>query len=261
MKIIDSHAHLEEVKDLEGALKRAKQTGVAAVVAVGVDIKSSEKALEICRVYKDPGVYPIIYPSLGIHPKDLKLHELPSVFKLIEENIDNIVAVGEIGLDYWYKEARKEGPGRRLQKEIFVKQLDIANRYNKPVIIHSRGAWKDCFEIMVQRRIKRGVFHWYSGPGDVLEDVLKRGYFISVTPSCEYSKEHQEAVKKTPLENILIETDSPVVYKPQSGKYESEPKDVLRALKAVSEIKDIEEARIARKSTENAMELFGFKLS
>ncbi|OGW76082.1 MAG: hypothetical protein A2Z72_01820 [Omnitrophica bacterium RBG_13_46_9] len=254
--VIDSHTHLEEIADLDGALKRAAESGVSAIVAVGTNLESNKKALEICRLYKDPG-YPALYPSIGVHPGDLAHIDSFSAFNFIEENIDKAVALGEIGLDYWYKEARKDGPGRRLQEEMFLKQLDVANKHNKPIVIHSRGAWRDCFDRLVHSGITKAVFHWYSGPEDVLLEIIKMGYFISATPSAEYSPEHRRAIEITPLENMFIETDCPVIYKPESGSYRSEPKDVLRTLKAVAEIKNMEIARVAEKTSRNAIEFFG----
>ena len=258
-EIIDSHSHLDDIKDLDAALSRAKEAGVAAIIAVGVNPGSNKKVLEICRLFRDTAAYPAIYPSLGIHPGDVNTPDLESAFKLIEENIEGIVAVGEVGLDYWYKEARKDGPARMLQEEIFLRQLDIASRYDKPVIIHSRGAWRECLEKAVKQKIRKAVFHWYSGPEDILREIIRCGYFISATPSCEYSKEHRMAVSIAPLDRIFIETDSPVIYKPESGNYSSEPRDVLRALKAVAEIKDVEEAEAARKTTENAIGFFDLR--
>ena len=257
--IIDSHCHLEEIKDLSAVLKRAKEAGVTAIIAAGVHYESNKEVLEICRLFNDPKAYPVIYPALGIHPKDVNASDPDLALKFIEENIKDIVGVGEIGLDYWYKEARKDGPGRGLQKEIFLKQLDIANRYEKPVIIHSRGAWRECLEKVVERGVKRAVFHWYSGPEDILKEILKNGYFISAAPSCEYSKEHARAVKIASIEKMFVETDSPVTYKPASGNYTSEPKDVLRVIKAVAKIKGISEFEITRKTTENTIGFFKIK--
>ena len=258
-KIIDCHAHLEQIRDLEAALSRAKQAQVVAIVAVSVDLNSCQEVLKISRNYRDRRLYPQIYPALGMHPGNLQPAQLPAVIKLIEENMDKIAAIGEIGLDFWYKQAKEAGP-RKLQEETFLQQLDLAKRYNKPVIIHSRGAWRDCLTLVVQQGITQAVFHWYSGPQDVLQDILKQGYFISATASCEYSREHRQAIEETPLEKLLLETDAPVVFKGESGKYQSEPKDVLRALKAVAQIKDVAEAVLAQKTLENAREFFSITL-
>ena len=256
-KIIDSHAHLEDIAAIKEALSRAKEAGVIAVITAGVNHESNKKVLEISREYGSSKDLSTVFPSLGIHPGDVIGLELNSAFKFIEENIKNAVAVGEIGLDFWYKEARKNEEVQKLQEKVYLKLLDCAKRENKPAVIHSRGAWKECFQKAAESGIKKAVFHWYSGPEDVLEGILKAGYFISATPSLEYSPEHQKAVKKAPLERLLLETDSPVVFKPESGKYRSEPKDAVRTLKAVAKIKNVTEAEVAEKTTDNTIKLFG----
>ncbi len=251
--MIDSHAHLDDIHDLEPALKRARQAGVEAVIAVGVNLESDKKVLKIRDGFKEKGLYPAIYPALGFHPGDIDTFTSDEVFSFIRKEAGGIAAIGEIGLDFWYKEARKDGPARRLQEEIFLKQLEISREYGKPVIIHSRGAWKECCEMAISHKIKRAVFHWYSGPEDVLREVLANGYFISATPAAEYSPEHRRAIEIAPLSNLFLETDCPVAYKRETGKYRSEPRDVLRVLKAVAQIKDIEETEVARQTTENVI--------
>ena len=254
-KLIDTHAHLEEVEDLAGALIRAKEAGVETIVAVGQNAESNEQVLKIAEEYREPR----ICVALGIHPSGLESERAFSALDFIKKRIEKTIAIGEIGLDYWYKEARKEGRGRELQQEIFRKQLDLAVEYDKPVSIHSRGAWKDCFRITLRQKTVKAVFHWYSGPEDVLKEILESGYFISATPAAEYSSEHRAAIAKTPIERLLLETDSPVTYKPETGTYRSEPKDVMRSLKAVAEIKGIDESYLAQKTTENAMRFFGLE--
>jgi len=179
--------------------------------------------------------------------------------EFLEKHIKDAIAIGEIGLDYWYKQARKDGPGRNLQNEFFKKQLELSIKHNKPVVIHSRGAWRACLDMTLETGVKKGIFHWYSGPEDVLKDLLDAGFFISATPSCEYSKEHIRAIEIAPLEKILLETDSPVTYKPESGSYKSEPGDVYRTLKAVARIKNMDEETLAQKTTETAIKFFGLK--
>jgi len=255
-RIIDSHAHLEDIIAIKEALGRAKDAGVIAIIAAGVTHESNKKVLEICAKYGPSKNIPAVFPALGIHPGDIAGLDLSSAFAFIEENVKHAVAVGEIGLDFWYKEARKNEDVRKLQEKVYLKLLDCAGRENKPAVIHSRGAWKKCFQKASESGIKKAVFHWYSGPEDVLDGILKAGYFISATPSLEYSPEHQSAVKKAPLERLLVETDSPVVFKPESGKYRSEPKDAVRTLKAVAKIKNVSEAEVAEKTTDNVIKLF-----
>ena len=108
----------------------------------------------------------------------------------------------------------------------------------------------------LELKVTKAIFHWYSGPEDVLADILKQGYLISAAPSAEYSPEHRRAIRAAPLEKLLIETDTPVVYKPLSGRYASEPKDVLRTLRAVAEIKEIDQTQVAEQTHANTIKFF-----
>lgn len=250
--MIDTHAHLAEIKDLPGALRRAKDAGILGIVAVGTDAASNESVLRIAQRFK----YPRIYPAIGIHPVNAGAADLAVDLAFIEKNIDSIVALGEIGLDYWYKPAKEDGPGRQWQRELFETQLRMAVRYGKAVSIHSRAAWRDCWEMTRDSGVKKAVFHWYSGPEDVLQHVIGEGYLVSAAPSAEYSQAHRRTIQLTPLEQLLLETDTPVIFKPEAGKYESEPRDVLRTLRAVARIKNLSEKKVAEQTTKNALSFF-----
>lgn len=250
--MIDTHAHLAEIKDLQGALRRAKDAGILGIVAVGTDAASNESILQIAQGFK----YPRIYPAMGIHPANAGAADLVVDLAFIEKNINSIVALGEIGVDYWYKPAKEDGPGRQLQRELFGKQLQMAVSYGKAVTIHSRAAWGDCWAMTRDSGVKKAVFHWYSGPEDILQHILGRGYFVSAAPSAEYSQAHRRVIQLTPLEQLLLETDTPVIFKPEAGEYESEPRDVLRTLRAVARIKNLSEEKVAEQTTKNALSLF-----
>lgn len=252
LEVIDTHAHLDELENLEAALSKAKETGVTAIIAVGVNQQSNQKIMEICSEHAT-----LVYPALGLHPWELGNMQQPQIdytLKSIEERINDIVAVGEIGLDYdkrVVKVASKE-----LQKEVLKRLLDLAKRYGKPVIIHSRYSWKDCYELVKDSGTEKAIFHWFTGFSSVLRDILDAGYLISATPATEYHEEHRRAIRETPLEKLLLETDCPVVYGRES-KYRSEPADTLRSLKAVALIKRANDSTIAEKTTHNAAQFFG----
>ena len=251
--LIDTHAHLEEIEHLREVFKRAQGLGVEAVIAVGQDAASNKRVLQICNTLEKEIT---VYPALGVHPGKVQECDQKSALTFIQENIGDLVAVGEIGLDFWYKEARKEERVRELQIEIFRKQLVFAKRFAKPVIVHSRGSWRECLDILKEEGIKQVNFHWYSGPVDVLDEILECGYYISATPSAEYSKEHRSAILRAPLERIFLETDSPVRFRPQEGLYNAEPKDVVRTLRAVAQIKNLTEEEVARITESNARSFF-----
>jgi TatD DNase family protein len=256
IQLIDTHAHLDELEDLESTLKQAKQVGVAAIIAVGSSQESNQKVIEMHRSHPH-----LVYPALGLHPWELgrlESSQVDSAIDFIKEKINDVVAVGEIGLDY-DKRVVKIAP-KELQKETLKRLLAPAREYNKPVSIHSRYAWKDCLNIVREAGIQKAVFHWFTGFSSVLREIIDAGYFISATPAAEYHEEHRRAIREAPLEKLLLETDCPVSYG-RENRYRSAPSDVTRSLKAVAAIKDMEEEAVARQTTENAQALFGLQAS
>ena len=254
-RLIDTHAHLDELKNLDLALDEAKKAGVIAIVAVGSNHQSNMETLEISEKHRD-----LVHPALGLHPwqlANLGPSEIDDNLRFVEQNIASAVAVGEIGLDY-DKRVRKVAP-KELQQEVLGRLLNIARRHARPAIIHSRYAWKDALSLVQNAGIDRAVFHWFTGFSSVLKDIIDGGYFVSATPATEYHEEHRRAVKEAPLQKLLLETDCPVTYG-REARYESRPVDVLRGLKAVSQLKGVEEAAIAEQTTGNAVEFFSFDI-
>jgi len=255
-KLIDTHAHLDELENLDSVLEEAKKAGVIAIVAVGSNHQSNIKTLEISQ--KHPS---FVYPALGLHPWELGnlgAFEIDDNLRFIEQNIASAVAVGEVGLDYdkrVLKVASKE-----LQKEVLARLLNIARQHAKPAVIHSRYAWKDALHLIQDADMEKAVFHWFTGFSSVLAGIIDGGYFISATPATEYHEEHRRAVKEAPLPRLLLETDCPVTYG-RAARYESRPADVLRGLKAVSQLKGIAEATIAEQTTRNAINFFSLDIA
>jgi TatD DNase family protein len=250
-RVIDTHAHLDELKELDSALEKAKNAGVIAIIAVGSNHQSNIKTLTIWQEHDG-----FVYPALGLHPWELgslSASEIDENLRFIEQNIASAVAVGEIGLDY-DKRVVKVAP-KQLQQEVLSRLLDIARRHAKPAIIHSRYAWRDALQIIQDARVEKAVFHWFTGFSSVLRDIIDAGYFISATPAAEYHEEHIRAVKEAPLNGLLLETDCPVTYG-RAARYESQPADVLRSLEAVSGLKGIDKATLAEQTVKNAVEFF-----
>jgi TatD DNase family protein len=255
--VIDTHVHLDELEDLEAAIDEAKRIGVVAVIAVGSDQKSNERVVEICRQY-----HRFVYPALGLHPWELGNLDrdgISKALKFIEQMNQEIVAIGEVGLDYDKRVTRRAG--KELQKAVLREILSLAREYQKPVILHSRYAWQDCFQLVKDAGIDAGkaVFHWFTGFTSVLRNIVDAGYFVSATPAAEYHEEHRRAIKEAPLDRLLLETDTPVTYGRET-KYQSRPADIIRSLKAVATLKGIDEVTAASQTTENAVKLFGLAL-
>lgn len=248
IRLVDCHAHLEEVEEPEAAIQKAGKSGVAFIVAVGMDLESNRRVLSLSGPHGEVTVL----PALGIHPWSLQAGDPEDGLAFIERNIDRAVAIGEAGLDFWLKEARKDPLQRKRQEEVFRRLLILAREFSKPVIIHARGAWEECLHLAAEGRVPMAIFHWFSGPLDVLDKVLEHGYMISATPAAHHSEKHRNALRKAPMERILLETDCPVSYEGRK----SEPADVVRTLQAVARIKQLPEAEVAKVTTGNALRLF-----
>lgn len=252
-RLVDTHAHLDEIENLEQVLTGAKKAGLVAIIAVGSDMASNEKTLEIAGRY--PG---FVYPALGYHPWNIKDAEIEANLAFIKENVAQAVGVGEIGLDY-HKKVR-DIADKDLQKRVLRELLKIAKENDKPVSVHSRYAWRDAYEIVKEAEITKAVFHWFTGPSGVLRDILDSGYYVSATPAVAYHEEHRRAVKEAPLSRLLLETDSPVVYgRGREGEFKSSPADVLRSLRGAAAIKGLSEEEIAEATIDNAKTLFGWR--
>jgi TatD DNase family protein len=241
LRLIDTHAHLDEIQDLEGALARAREAGVEAIVAVGVDLASNEKVLQMANQFPQ-----FVLPAIGLHPWRLEGTDVEANFHFIEKELPRCLALGEVGLDFAIRTPRER------QEEVFRALLALACREEKPVLLHARRAWGEALGILRSLGVEKAVFHWYSGPSDVLERVLEQGFSISATPAAAYSERHREAIRAVPLGQLLLETDCPEVYR---GK-RSEPKDILTALLSVGEVRGKPLEEIALQTFLNTVNFF-----
>ncbi|MCX5918792.1 MAG: TatD family hydrolase [Deltaproteobacteria bacterium] len=241
MKLIDTHAHLDEVPDLEGALKRAQDAGVLAIVGVGTDLASNEKILQLADRFPN-----FVLPAVGLHPWRLDGVDLEANARFIEKELSRCVALGEVGLDFAVKTPREK------QEEVLQRLLSLAFRARKPVLLHARRAWEEAFQLLQSFPLERAIFHWYSGPLDVLRRVFEQGYFISATPAAAYSERHRAAIQAAPLTHLVLETDAPEMYR----GVPSEPADLRKTLQSVSEVKGMKAEEVARHTYRNASEIF-----
>lgn len=255
MTIIDTHAHLDHLENLDQVLKNAVEAGVEAIVAVSMDFNSCRKNLEIKKKTRQPR----IALGMGMHPSEANRQDVGACLDLIRANAKELSVVGEIGLDFWYKWVRKDEAKKSEQREVFRVFLELAKELDLPAVIHSRGAWRECLETAQSVGVRKAVFHWYSGPVDVLNDIVKQGYFVSTTPSVAYSPQSREAITNAPIEQTLIETDCPVHFKdPETEeKFQAQPRDVARTLKAYCALKQIDEDKALAILNKNAREFFG----
>jgi len=237
-------------------LEEAKENGVVAIVAVGSNLESNRRVLEISQEYDA-----FVYPALGLHPwqlANLEYAQINGNLQFIEQNIAAAYAIGEIGLDYDKRVVK--AVSKEIQKDVLRSLLDLAKKYAKPAIIHSRYAWKDALQLVQDSGVDKAVFHWFTGFASVLRDIVNGGYFISATPATEYHEEHRRAVKETPLDRLFLETDCPVAYG-REVRYNSRPVDVLRSLTAVARLKELEQSVVAKQTAKNAANFFALHIA
>jgi TatD DNase family protein len=244
--VIDTHAHLDELEDPDDAILEAKEAGVSAIIAVGQSMESNKKTLEIAGLYRG-----YIYPAIGYHPWLIKEEDIKDTLVQLDRDLKKCVALGEIGLDYKAKVKKK------VQKRVFQQLLELAGKHDKPVIIHSRYSHQTTYDMVKERGLKKAVFHWYSGPLDVLDSIVSAGYYVSATPALLYNPYHGKAMAAAPLSNILIETDTPVTYQ----ELRARPKHVRITLRELARVKGLSEEEVARETTANAKRLYGLELT
>lgn len=251
----DTHVHLnsEEYTDIEEIINNALEAKVNKMVVVGYDLKSSIKAVEIASKYS------FIYATVGIHPSEIKKMKEKDLQK-IEELILNkkVVAIGEIGLDYhWDKDNKEE------QMEYFVKQIELANKYNLPIVIHSREAAEDTLNILKEFKeyYKKGIMHCYSYSLELAKEFIKLGFYLAFGGALTFlnSRTNKQIVKEIDLEYLLIETDAPYLTPHPYRGERNEPKFIALVVKEMANLKNIEESEVARITYNNACNLYGVR--
>ncbi len=242
LNMIDGHAHLHDIDPVEAALERAASAGVNRIVAVGMDLATNIKTLELAKRF--PGR---VFPAIGYHPWSIVENDVERTFAFLESNLDACVAVGEAGLDYKVKVKKP------LQREVFSRIVSLAKRKDKPLIVHTRFSHERAFNMAKEAGVEKAVFHWYSGPEEILGKILDAGWFVSATPALARSKAHRAAILKAPLERILVETDAPVQYQFKT----SEPATLTETVRHLAELKRVSIEEAARIATENAEKLYG----
>lgn len=252
MKIVDSHSHIDDEKfdiDREEVVSLFDENKIDFIVDPASDVKSSEKIVEIVKKFSR------VYGAVGIHPhevEDITDDDLKKIYNLSFSN--KIVAIGEIGLDYYYDNSPRE-----KQKEIFRKQLEIAKKRNLPVIIHTREAMQDTFDILSEFKGDiTGVMHCYTGSFEMAEKFINLGFYISISGVVTFKNATnvRKMAKKIKLDNLLIETDSPYLTpEPNRGK-RNESKFVWLVAQKLSELKNIEINNLIYNTNSNARNLF-----
>lgn len=254
--IIDTHVHYDDGafdEDRTELLECLQANGIEAVVNIGANCQTSKNTLELIRNY------PWIYGVIGVHPSDSQ--------ELTEDKIEwlrrecsnpKVVAVGEIGLDYYWEE-----PDREIQRYWFIRQLNLARQVQLPVVIHSRDAAKDTLDIMKEEKCGEigGVIHCFSYGVEMAREYLQMGFYLGIGGVLTFNnaKKLKEVVAYTPMDRIVLETDSPYLAPaPNRGKRNSSL-NLPYVVEKISEIKSISQAQVMEITNQNAKRLYGIK--
>lgn len=249
----DTHVHLnsEQYENIDEIINNALENKVNKMIVIGYDLESSIKAIEIASKYS------FIYAAIGIHPseiKKMKENDLIQIEELLKKT--KVVALGEIGLDYYWDKDNKE-----KQKEVFVNQIKLANKYNLPIIIHSRDAAQDTYEILKQNKkyYEKGIMHCYSYSLDLAKKFIELNFMLAFGGTLTFlnSKQNKEIVKEIDIKNLLTETDAPYLTPhPYRGK-RNEPKYIPLIVKEIAKLKNISEEEASSILYKNACDFFG----
>lgn len=255
--LFDSHAHIDAEQfqndTVQAIIDRARENGVGWIMNAGDRLESSQRSVELAMQYD------AIYALVGIHPEEAAA--VPdSVYEQLADwtLIDKVAGIGEIGLDYYWKNVPKD-----IQRTVFIRQLDVARQMHQAVCVHDREAHGDMLDILKREgRGIRGVMHCYSGSLEMAKELLKLGWYLGVDGPLTFKNAAKlpEIMAYVPLDRILVETDSPYMAPvPQRGK-RNEPAYVRHIAEKLAQLKNISYEEVACQTTQNVCDLYGIKI-
>ena len=253
-QLIDTHAHINVehfAEDRDAVVERAAQAGLSHIVNMGDSMESSQSSVALTKAY------PMVYTGVGIHPEEAHPMTQADEDQLASWGaLPKVVAIGEIGLDYYWE---KDGDKRQLQRELFIRQLDLARQLHLPVCVHNREAHGDTMEILLKEgKGIVGVMHCFSGSLEIAQELVKMGWFIGVDGPLTFKNAAKlpEIVQKLPLERIVVETDCPYMAPvPMRGK-RNEPAFVYHVAAKLAQLRGESLEKVARQTTAKALELY-----
>lgn len=247
---IDVHCHLEGCgDDIDAVVSRAHEAGVGTMVTQGVDMATNKGALALSKKY------PQVKAALGLYPINalaLKDSEVKEVLHFIEKNADNCVALGEVGMDF------KETEDRTKQREIFKQIITLAIKLDKPLIVHSRKAERECIELLEEMKAKKVIMHCFCGKFSLVERIAKNGWSLSVPTNVVHSEQFQIMASKIGIESLFSETDSPYLH-PQKLR-NNEPALVVESYKKIAAVRNEDVETIKKAFFANYRRVFGEKI-
>jgi TatD DNase family protein len=247
--LVDTHAHLCDAlfdPDRTEVLERARAVGVTAIIAVGEDLADARRNLDLAASH------PLLRPAAGLYPTHLDLATAEAMVSFIRGKREKLAAVGEVGLDYWVVQDEAE---RELQREIFVRFIDLSRELDLPLNVHSRSAGRHAVSLLLGRGATKVQLHAFDGKASAALPAVEAGYFFSVPPSVVRSQQKQNLVRRLPLSSLLVETDSPVLGPIPDGR--NEPANITVAVNAIAAIKKVSKEEVLEVVSQNALRLFG----
>ncbi len=256
--IFDTHIHLnseEYDNNLDELINNARNKGVEFFLCIGFDIESSKKAISIAEKY------PFVYASVGLIPTERKQYNKDTLneLKKLALSSKKTICIGEIGLDYYWE---KEDKIKEIQKEFFIKQIELANELNLPLSLHVRDAYQDAYDILKKHTAnKKGVMHCYSGSLEMAKEFVKLGYKIALggVLTFQNAKETKRVLLGLDLKDIVFETDAPYLAPiPYRGK-RNKPEYIYDVVKYAAELKNIPQNQLEKITFENSISIFHVK--
>ena len=251
--MFDTHAHLCDPafnEDLDEVIERAVVAGVTGVIAVGETLEDAEANLALADRY--PG---FVHPAAGLFPTILDEKKATELERWMRDRAERWIAVGEVGLDHWKVQDESE---RRMQERIFHRFVVLAADLDIPVNVHSRAAARPTVDRLIEWGARKVQFHAFDGRAVKAEPAVEAGYFFSVPPSIVRSRQKQKLVARVPLDNLLLETDSPVLGVDPRAR--NEPAEVATSLTAIAKIKGLSESEVRERVLNNTVRLYGERI-
>ncbi|XP_069787431.1 putative deoxyribonuclease TATDN3 isoform X4 [Narcine bancroftii] len=257
---VDVHCHLaaqDFQTDIDEVIEQSKKAGILALVAVAENAGEFERLIELSEKYSG-----FVLPCLGVHPVQgnppqeqhgASLEDLQDALPLIQKYKERLLGIGEVGLDFTPRFASTEIQ-KNEQKNVFIKQIEIAKQLDLPLNVHSRSAGRPTINLLKEQGAQKVLLHAFDGKPSVAMEGVKAGFFFSIPPSIIRSEQKQKLVKQLPLESICLETDSPALGPVKQIR--NEPKNISISCQYIAQIKGLSVENVMEVTTQNAIKLF-----
>lgn len=245
---IDLHCHLDSLDEIDKVIARARRKRVRTVLTVGVSVETNRKAIALAERFEEVKAAMGLYPSEAVKLSDDKVDK---EIRFIQENVKNIIAISEVGMDL------KELDSLDRQSEIFSKFVELANELDKPIIVHSRKAEKECIEILEKLKARKVVMHCFSGNFKLVKRIVENKWHLTVPTCVKHSEHFQRVALDVPLDQLFCESDAPYLH--PDKKFPNEPANVVTSYKIIARIKNLDIKAVESKIERNYKILFDGK--